>query len=301
MGLGVATVQSLLELHRLDYFKNSNSVMEIGAQELHLKKEDLKELFEVAGLESELVEKFPRVDNWPNRPRTSSKYLYESLGLKEYQSIDINGEMGAIAHDLNKPFTDKSKFNKFDIVTDYGACEHVFNIAEAYRTMHNLTKPGGYIIVSQQVIGGNGYFKFDESFFEGIASANNYKIIYNNYIVQTLEQTKNGSDHQFLISRNKKMFSVLDLSYIMKTEGVDLGVYGVLQKTKEDEFKIPYQNQLMKEMYDIRGFNRVYLKEPMGANLYVPRATVTVEETSLSNILKALINKIKRIIKIKLS
>ena len=47
-------------------------------------------------------------------------------------------------------------FNKFDIVTDQGSCEHVFDIAECYRTMHNLAKPGGYIIIAQATWKGNG-------------------------------------------------------------------------------------------------------------------------------------------------
>lgn len=38
MGLGPATVQVTLELHNLGYFKKSSSVIEIGSQELHLKK-----------------------------------------------------------------------------------------------------------------------------------------------------------------------------------------------------------------------------------------------------------------------
>ncbi len=168
MGLGLAAVQNTLELHNLGYLKNSKNVFEIGSQELHLKKEDLKQLFDNAGIKSDLVDEYPNLNNWPEKPRCSSKFFYESLGIKEYQCMDMNGDYGAIVHDLNKPFEDRSKFNKFDIVTDHGSCEHVFNIAECYRTMHNLTKLGGYIIVAQAIWKGNGYFKFDELFLKGL-------------------------------------------------------------------------------------------------------------------------------------
>ncbi len=296
MGLGIAAVQNTLELHNLGYLKNSKSVIEIGSQELHLKKEDLKELFDNAGLKSDLVDKYPNINNWPEKPRCSSKYFYESLGIKEYQCIDINDDYGAIPHDLNKPFEDRSKFNKFDIVTDHGSCEHVFNIAECYRTMHNLTKPGGYIIIHQAVFKGNGYFKFDESFFEGVAAANSYKIIFNSYVIATGDKTKNGSDHEFHIPRNRELFNVLDFS---KLEG--LGIYGVLQKTKEDEFKIPYQGKSMKEVYNISGgFNRFYSKEPMGYT-YVPSSTLEVEAAPFRFLIKALIIKIRKIIRISMS
>ena len=296
MGLGLAAVQNTLELHNLGYLKNSKNVFEIGSQELHLKKEDLKQLFDNAGLKSNLVDEYPNLNNWPERPRCSSKYFYESLGIKEYQCMDMNGDYGAIVHDLNKPFEDRSKFNKFDIVTDHGSCEHVFNIAECYRTMHNLTKLGGYIIVAQAIWKGNGYFKFDESFFEGIAAANNYKIIFNSYEISPGEKTKNGSHLQFHIPRNRELFNVLDFS---KLEG--LGIYGVLQKTKEDEFKIPYQGKSMKEVYNISGgFNRFYSKEPMGYT-YVPSSTLEVEAAPFRFLIKALIIKIRKIIRISMS
>ena len=38
MGLAVTSVQNLLELRDLGFFKNSNSVCEMGSQELMLKK-----------------------------------------------------------------------------------------------------------------------------------------------------------------------------------------------------------------------------------------------------------------------
>ena len=309
MGLGMAAIQNTLELYNLGYLKDSKSVMEIGSQELHLKKEDLKIFFDIAGLKSNLVDEIPNIDNWPLGPRSSSKELYKSLGINEYQSIDINGDLGAIVHDLNKPFEDKSKFNKFDIVTDFGSCEHVFNIAECYKTMHNLTKPGGYIIIYQQCLKGNGYFKLDDSFFEGIAASNNYKIIFNTFVVDPGVKTKNGSNYQFHIPRNKILYNVLDFSKLMapidkryENSPGEIAIHGVLQKTNNDEFKIPYQGELMKEVYNISGgFNRVYFKEPMSYT-YLPSAKLTFDEAPLTIIIKSLFNwfikKIKKIIRI---
>ena len=162
--------------------------------------------------------------------------------------------------------------------------------------MHNLAKPGGYIIIAQAVLKGNGYFTFDESFFEGIAAANNYNIIFNSYLLNPGSKTKSGSSHEFHIPRHRELFNVLDFS---KLKG--LSIYGVLQKTKEDEFKIPYQGKLMKKMYNIsEGFNRVYLKESLGYT-HVPSSTLTVEQAPFKLLTKALITKIKRIIRIRMA
>tara|TARA_B100001971_G_C18197298_1_gene542298 strand:+ start:234 stop:1145 length:912 start_codon:yes stop_codon:yes gene_type:complete len=300
MGLTIGPIQNLLELHNLGYLKNFNSVCDIGSEELHIKKEDLKKLFEIAGLKTDLVEKYPDT-YWPERPRTPAKFFYESLGLKEYQCIDINGDFGGIPHDLNKPFVDKSKFNKFDIVTDFGSCEHIFNIGEGYRTMHNLTKPGGYIFVKQAVMKGNGYFTVDESFFEGIAAANNYKIIYNSFLITIDEKTDNGSYHEFHIPRNRKLLGLLNFEKFSNRElGQELMIYAVFQKTNKEEFKIPYQGRLMNDIYNLpAGFNRVYLKDPLGYT-YVPSSTLVVEDVPFKKLISALIDKIKKIVRIRM-
>ena len=291
MGLGVASIQNILELKNLGYFKDLNSVMEIGSQEIHLKVLDLKELFEIAGLDKNLIDTFPNVEKWPFKPRCSSRHLFKALGFNNYQSIDLNGELGAVVHDLNKPFEDKSKFNKFDIVTDFGSCEHVFNIAESYKTMHNLVKPGGYLIIYQQTIKGNGFFTFDESFYEGIAAANGYKIIYSSYLVRTGEKTKNGSWHEFHIPRNQGLLNILDYSKLRSAKAGDtaLNIYGVFQKMKDSEFKMPYQGGIHNDdIYNhVAGFNRGYLKQTMDY-LYIPSATKTIEDASLGIILKSL-------------
>tara|TARA_B100000767_G_scaffold128272_1_gene122108 strand:+ start:633 stop:1550 length:918 start_codon:yes stop_codon:yes gene_type:complete len=297
MGLGLASIQNTLELYSLGYLKNCKNILELGAQELHVKNADLKELYENAGLKSDVVDTYPN-NSWPERPRVSAKFFYESLGIKDYTSFDINGAYGSIVHDLNKPYEDKSNFNKFDIVTDRCCSAHVFNNAECFKTMHNLTKPGGYIIVDQQLInrGNHAYFFLTETVLEGIAAANGYKVIYNSYNLSVGKTTRNGSDLQFLIPRHRALFNALDFTKIDA-----LNNYGVLQKIKDEEFKIPYEKNLMKEMYNIPGgFNRLYSKEPI-SHMFVPSSTLTIEEARFKYLIKALIVKIKRIFRLKMS
>jgi len=299
MGVSISVVQNTLELYNLGYLKDSKSIFELGSQDLHIKKKDLKQLFDDAGLDSNVVDEYPNLDNWPDGPpRCSARYFYESLGIKEYQCMDTNGDYGSIVHDLNKPFEDKSKFNKFDIVTDHGTTEHVFNIAECYKTMHNLTKPGGYIIVNQAVFNSvnHAYFLFDDSFIDGIAAANRYKVIYNSYILSFKTKTKSGSDYQFHIPRNRILFNSIDL-----TKLTQLNIYGVLQKTTDEEFKIPYQGNLMKDVYNVPGgFNRIHHRDPMGYT-FIPSSTLTIEKAPLRYLIKALILKFKKILRIKMA
>jgi len=302
MGLGVGAVQNILELNNLGYFKNSKNVIEIGSQNLHLNIADLKDLYEIVGLDNNVEETHPDVKNWPFSPKCQSKYFWKAIGINDYECIDVDGENNAIVHDLNKPFEDKSKFNKFDIVTDFGSCEHVFNIGECYKTMHNLTKPDGYMIIAQATLKGNGYFKFDQSFFEGIAAANNYNVVYNSYLITTGSKTKNGSWNQFHIPRNEDLLNVMDYSKLSQSEkGSYINIYCVFQKTNENEFKIPYQGNITKDIYNIAGFNRAYLKETLNYN-YIPSATVKLDDTSVVVIFRELYKwfkkKTKKIIRI---
>jgi SAM-dependent methyltransferase len=284
MGLGIAAVQNTLELSKLGLLEGINKIVEMGSQELHLTALDLEEMIKMAGLNNFQKNKFPDIDNWPNSPRCSAKSFYQFLGIKEYVSIDMNKEHGSISLDFNLPLEDTSLYSQFDLVTDHGACEHAFNIAETYRTMHRLCKPKGLIVIAQSLWGGNGYFLYDESFFDGIAAANNYKIIFNSYVIATGSKTPNGSDNQFHIPLNRDLLKTIDLS---KTS---IGVYVVLQKQDKSDFKFPYQGQYLAKKQGHFGFNRIYHQNPLSSS-FLPEAKITA--LSGRDLLKELFRRIK--------
>ena len=296
MGLGIAAVQNTLELWQQGLLKNSNKVIEMGSQELHLKAADLEELATMAGVACYEKDKFLNLDNcYSPPPRCSSRPFYQMLGIEEYLSLDANEEHGARPHDFNLTFKDTSLYSQFDIVTDHGACEHAFNIAESYRTMHRLCKPGGLIVIAQALWGGNGYFLYDKSFFEGIAAANNYKIVFNSYTISTGTYTSAGSAHQFHIPMNRELLMTIDLNRVGA-----IGVYAVLQKQTDADFKFPYQGQYLAEQQGHFGFNRVFHQDPPGYS-YIPVVHLEGKNLSgkilLKTLFKKIINKIIRIIK----
>ena len=70
-----------------------------------------------------------------------------------------------------------------------------------------------------------------------------------------------------------------------------------MQKTTNEEFKIPYQGSIYNDVYNIAGFNRIFTREPLGYT-YVPSATITIAESSLTEIIKALKNWFTKKIKV---
>lgn len=289
MGMGISAIKLYLELYQRGIFKDSQSVMEMGSQELHLKQSDFEQLLFIAGINNYQKVAFSTW-NWPEQPRCSSRPFFNLLGLNEYSSIDLNQEHGSIPLDLNLPLEDSSLFCKYDIVTDHGCNEHAFNIAEAYRTMHRLCKNGGLIVIDQSVWHGNGYYLFDLSFFEGIAAANNYKILFSGYIVTLNTSTKAGSNMQFHIPLSRDLLDALDRSKVRS-----VNITYIFKKQSENDFKYPYQDSYLSQRENNYGYIIQFLPEPP-SRTYVP---VTSQTSSLDTIRsKSLIKCLaKRIIK----
>lgn len=262
MGLGADAVKLYLELWQRNLLTDVESVLDIGSQELHLTRAEFKELVDIAGLPGYEEKTFQDLANWPGLPRCSSRFFYELLGAKQYRCIDLNQEYGAIPHDLNLPFADETLFNKFDLVTDHGANEHVFNIAETYRTMHRLCKPGGIIVIIQALYGGNGYYNFDLSFFEGMAAANAYRILFSSYTVSTL--TNSGGSREFHIPVSRDLITVVDWAKVS-----NLGICYVFQKTEDKEFQFAYQGDYLSQKQGNYGYTLQFLPDPP-SRTYVP-------------------------------
>jgi len=256
MGLDPAAIKLNLELWKNAYFKDTHSVLELGSQGLHLNLADFEELLGGAGISDYKKEKFMALAQWPNGPGCSSRAFYEALGLNEYACIDLNKKDGAIPLDLNYPLEDKSLFGKYDLVTDHGTNEHVFNTPQAFHTMHKLCKPTGIMLISQAVFRGKGYYAYDPSFLEGMAAANNYRILYSSFVI-----------NQFHVPLSWELMDTFDFT---KMKG--LRVFYAMQKQSEADFRTPYQGRFLSQNQKHLGFEVKYLQNPL-SRAYAPLDT----------------------------
>ena len=61
--------------------------------------------------------------------------------------IDASGEHDSLPFDLNNLLCTEYNFTKqFDIVSNLGTFEHVFNIANCFENMHNVCKRDGLML-----------------------------------------------------------------------------------------------------------------------------------------------------------
>jgi hypothetical protein len=296
MGIGISCVKLNLDLWRQGLFKDVHHVIEMGSQELHLKLSDFEDLVQMAGVKDYKREDFTDLDYWPGSPRLSSRHFYDLLGIKKYSCVDLNKTYGAISLDLNYPLEDTSHYGKYDLVTDFGTNEHAFNVAEAYRTMHRLCMPGGLLINAQMVYKGNGYYTFDAPFFEGLAAANDYSILYSSYIITSTVPTPSGSANQFHIPLSSELLDVLDWS---KTESIS--VCYVFRKNSKVDFNLPYQEFVPVEQKHY-GYQLQYLQAPPSRSyipMHVPGISTYPGKDLLVEVFRRLVKKSKKILKLK--
>jgi SAM-dependent methyltransferase len=108
-----------------------------------------------------------------------AKEYYQSLGVDQ-TSLDINGLDGAIAIDLTKSVKLQNFSDTFDIITNHGTSEHVYDQYCCFKNIHDLCCKGGLFI---HILPLAGHWKlhcdyhYKEDFFSKLASLCNYQII----------------------------------------------------------------------------------------------------------------------------
>ena len=96
------------------------------------------------------------------------------LGPHSYEAIDLDGvDDRAHKFDLNDPVPLDTQY---DIVCNFGTAEHVFNVYQVFKTIHERTKSGGLMLHGMPFQGwiDHGFYTFQPTFFFDLAEANTY-------------------------------------------------------------------------------------------------------------------------------
>ena len=105
-----------------------------------------------------------------------AKIFYKAIfDYKNYIAVDLDGTEHSINFDLNNEYKDDKKYN---VVTNLGTSEHIFNQLAVFKTIHNLVSAGGLIIhqLPGQGYYDHGFYNYQPTFFFDLAQANNYQI-----------------------------------------------------------------------------------------------------------------------------
>ncbi len=189
MGINKAILKIFDMLYKKKFFEEINSVIELGSQVIYVEYDNILLFLKSIGRKnpkSDLKKAYQRMNIktlrkklFPKSYLLDAKNIYNFLGIKNYECIDSDGHFGAHIFDLNKDINKEYKYKKkFDLVTNNGTTEHIFNQYTCFKNIHDLTKVGGYMFHAVPFIGWleHGFYLYSASFFLDLAFINNYEV-----------------------------------------------------------------------------------------------------------------------------
>ncbi len=161
-----------------------------------------------------------------------AKIFYEVfLEYESITAIDLHGTPEAMRLDLNQP-VDLGR--RFDIALNFGTGEHIFDICRFFRTVHEVTVPGGLMFHGAPFAGwvDHGFYTLQPTFYFDLALANQYEIgavLYTGVDPPKVVQLR-GREQVLAMAEKKEI-------------GGNAMLYAMFRKPTEDrEFRVPMQD-----------------------------------------------------------
>jgi len=232
------TIQLILNLYKRGYFANFKSVIEIGSQDLNFQPRT--NLFELIRGELSLDTNYlEHVFSEALRKSTpddfSPDWLFKLLGFQEYYCVDADGRHDAFIWDLNVPIPVDQR-GRYDLITNNGTSEHVFNISQIFKNIHDLAHAGSIMLHMLPFQGyiDHGFYNYQPSFFEDMAYENRYEIIEKFVIISKAEDAAESAQ---IIPYSKDTF----VDIYKRDKDSDALLYYALRKQNNKDFRIPFQ------------------------------------------------------------
>jgi SAM-dependent methyltransferase len=178
MGLGPNVLALYRHLKILGAFDGLTDVVELGSQGVWCPdRKPILDLFGAFGRKPPPDDELMPYINSSGTGRASSRHLHERLDLR-YECIDIDGNFGSITLDLNFDEVPANWKAKFGLTTNHGTTEHLLNQQNAFKVMHDLTKPGGLMLhaVPYSHVE-HGFFNYQPNLFNALARYNGYQTV----------------------------------------------------------------------------------------------------------------------------
>jgi hypothetical protein len=169
MGLDLASIQLLCCAKNIGV--DFTEALMIGRQEILCGLDEARRALSAAGIAGDCAREI--------RKGEFGEPVYRLMGAKNIYSLDGSDyEKANIVCDLNGPCPDSLK-KRFSIVHDGGTLEHVFNIAQAFKTCMEMVRIGGSFVqvTAANNFMGHGFWQLSpETMFRIFCKENGYKI-----------------------------------------------------------------------------------------------------------------------------
>lgn len=159
MAIAAPHYRCLLDLHAVGQLPQGGSILEIGEANWY---GDIP---------------VPPEISVATDPYAVVKDLYAALfHTSDVVSIDMHGTPAALILDLNGPIDLKRQFTT---VFNHGTAEHVFNVGNVFKVMHDHCAVGGLMIHESPFTGwiDHGFYTLQPTLYYDLAIANGYEIV----------------------------------------------------------------------------------------------------------------------------
>jgi len=180
MAIGCVHTEWMFWLKRQGLFKAGSSLIDLGPQDIQVPIDYLKAL--TGRLNDRALAPLADAVYRDGTPRRDAQAAYYKLfGFDRYESADLEDDRATYKLDLNRP---TAGLPKFDVVTDFGTMEHVYDIARVFETMHALLNPGGLAlhVVPAFAFPNHGFYTPNPNVFVEFARANGYRVVDFSYV-----------------------------------------------------------------------------------------------------------------------
>ncbi len=225
MAIGAIHLAWLRRLAERKCFLGLHDIIDLGPQDIQLERSVLERAMRALVPRKELEDLTTRIYADGEAAGLNAQALFYSLfGLGPYASIDAIDERATYRIDLSNPV---ESIPEFDVVTNFGTTEHVFNIGEAFRSIHQLTKPGGVSLhcVPCFAFINHGFYNIHPNLFVEMARANDYSVVdfsyFDNAFVRNVRMGREGVEHFDLGSLPVKLAD-MENTQVFMTKVVDI-------------------------------------------------------------------------------
>jgi len=159
------------------------------------------------------------------------------LEYASLSSIDLGGTEVAAKLDLNQPFeADRA----FDVTVNFGTGQHVFDVHQFFKTIHDHTAPGGLMLHGMPITGApdDGFYHVHPTLYWDLALANDYEVLMLLYV--EIEPFKVRE-----LTRREDVATMAQRGEI----GPRASVYAALRRgAAASEFRTPIQGRYLTEL-----------------------------------------------------
>lgn len=177
----------------------------------------------------------------------SVKDLYFHHGYERYVALDVNERMDAIVADLNYPV---DLGETFDLVTNNGTSEHIFDQRSVFENAHNLSNEYMLHVLPFSPWVNHGFFNYNPILFRDLGMANEYKV--DIFIAGATGswyklEPKDLFAEKYPIKLEKKMAK-------LKYSSPSILIVAVFQKKTDKAFRLPFQGKYLSDIEGDLGY-----------------------------------------------